>query len=283
MGRYYQLPPYTALGYSDLNGIRINKQNELRYIAADHLVAGLELIPSENMQFTVEGFYKNYSRYPFSVRDSVPLSSKGADYGIFGDEELLSISKGRAYGFEILGRLKEFKKINMVFSYTYVRSEFRGLDSKWIPSAWDNKHLLSLSATRKFVRNWDIGVKWRFVGGAPYTPYDLEKSSFKAAWDLQGQGYPDYSKFNTLRLKAFHQLDLRVDKEYFFSGWSLMLYVDIQNVYNFKADQPPLLLRESNENKEALTDPENPLKYSLKYIDNESGTVLPTIGVIIEF
>jgi hypothetical protein len=283
MGRYYQLPPYTALGYSDLSGIRINKQNKLKYIAADHLVAGLELIPSENMQFTVEGFYKNYSHYPFSVRDSVPLSSKGADYGIFGDEELLSISKGRAYGFEILGRLKEFKKINLVFSYTYVRSEFRGLDSKWIPSSWDNKHLFSLSGTKKFVRNWDIGVKWRFVGGAPYTPYDLEKSSYKAAWDLQGQGYPDYSKFNTLRLKSFHQLDLRVDKEYFFSGWSLMLYVDIQNVYNFKADQPPLLLRESNENKQPLTDPENPLKYSLKYIDNESGTVLPTIGVIIEF
>jgi hypothetical protein len=217
------------------------------------------------------------------VKDSVPLSSKSADYGIFGDEELRSISKGRAYGFEILGRLKEFKKINLVFSYTYVRSEFRGLDSKWIPSSWDNKHLFSLSATKKFVRNWDIGLKWRFVGGAPYTPYDLEKSSFKAAWDLQGQGYPDYSKFNTLRLKSFHQLDLRVDKEYFFSGWSLMLYVDIQNVYNFKADQPPLLLRESNENKQPLSDPENPLKYLLKYIDYESGTVLPTIGVIIEF
>ena len=123
-GRYYQLPPYTALGYSNLQGELINKQNNLKYIAADHFVMGLELLPKENIQLAVEGFYKNYSKYPFSVRDSVPLSSKSADYGIFGDEELVSMSNGRAYGFEILGRLKEFKKINLVFSYTFVRSEF---------------------------------------------------------------------------------------------------------------------------------------------------------------
>lgn len=283
IGRYYQLPPYTAMGYSDLSGAYINKQNNLKYITADHFVAGLELVPSENIQFTMEGFFKNYSHYPFSVRDSVPLSSKSADYGVFGDEELISVSKGRAYGLEILGRLKEFRKINLVFSYTYVRSEFRGLNSRWIPSSWDNKHLFSLSGTKKFLHNWDIGIKWRFVGGAPYTPYDLEKSSLKAAWDLQGQGYLDYSKFNTLRLKSFHQLDIRIDKEYFFSGWSLMLYTDIQNVYNFKADQPPLLIRESDGNNQPVTDPANPSKYSLKYIKNQSGTVLPTIGVIIEF
>ena len=282
-GRYYQLPPYTALGYSNSAGVFINKQNNLKYIAADHFVAGVELIPEESVQVTIEGFYKNYSRYPFSVRDSVPLSSKGADYGIFGDEELVSTSKGRAYGVEVLARLKEFKKTNLVFSYTYVRSEFRGLDSKMIPSSWDNKHLINMTGTRKFERNWDIGLKWRLVGGAPYTPYDFEKSSYKAAWDLQGQGYLNYSEFNTQRLKAFHQLDIRVDKQYFFTGWSLMLYADVQNVYNHKADQPALLIRESDSNKLPVTDPTNPLKYSLKYLDNESGTVLPTIGIIIEF
>ena len=282
-GRYYQLPPYTALGYSNQSGVLINKQNNLKYIRADHLVTGLEFIPSENVQFTAEGFYKGYSQYPFSVRDSVPLSSKSADYGIFGDEELVSTSTGRAYGIELLGRLKEFRRINLVFSYTYVRSEFRGLDSQWIPSSWDNKNLFSLTATKKFNRNWDIGMKWRFVGGAPYTPYDVVKSSYKVAWDLQGQGYLDYSKFNSLRLKAFHQLDLRIDKQYFYTGWSLMLYADIQNVYDFKAEQPPLLIRESDSNGNPVTDPVNPLKYSLKYINNNTGTVLPTIGIIIEF
>ena len=282
-GRFYQLPPYTALGYSDQGGQLINRKNKLSYIAADHFITGFELLPVENLQLTLEGFYKKYSRYPFSVRDSVPLSAKSADYGIFGDEELISISEGRAYGIELLGRLKEFKNLNLVFSYTFVRSEFKSVHSGIIPSSWDNKHLFNFTANKKFKRNWDIGMKWRFVGGAPYTPYDLDKSSFKEAWDLQGQGYQDYSRFNTLRLKAFHQLDLRVDKQYFFNAWSLMLYADVQNIYNHKADQPDLLIRESDGNGLPVTDPSDPSKYSLKFIENEAGTVLPTIGIIIEF
>jgi outer membrane receptor for ferrienterochelin and colicin len=283
IGRYYQLPPYTALGYSVVPGVYVNKSNNLKYIRADHIVLGLEYVPAENMQFTIEGFGKKYSQYPFSVTDQVPLSSKSAGYGIFGDEELLSVSEGRAYGFELLGRLKEFKKTNLVFSYTFVRSEFRNPGSVWIPSSWDNRHLFNFTATRQFSRNWEFGVKWRFVGGAPYTPYDFEKSALKTAWDITGQGYLDYSKFNTLRLKAFHQLDLRLDKQYFFKGWSLMLYSDVQNVYDHKADEPPILIRVSDSSGNPVTDPLDPQKYSLKYITGLTGTVLPTIGIMIEF
>jgi len=282
-GKYFQLPPYTALGYSDNNGVFVNRQNKLKYISSDHLVAGFEYLPIENIQVTIEGFYKNYSKYPYSVKDSVPLSSKSADYGIFGDEELLSVSDGRAYGFEVLARVKEFKNSNLVFSYTFVRSEFLGTGDTWIPSSWDNRHLLNLTATKKLGRNWDLGFKWRFVGGAPYTPFDLEASSLKKAWDLQGRGYPDYARFNSERLKAFHQLDLRIDKQYFFSGWSLLLYADVQNVYNHKADQPGILIRESDSNGIPVTDPSDPEKYILKFIEGEAGTVLPTVGIIIEF
>ncbi len=282
-GRYFQLPPYTALGYSDNNGVFVNTINKLKYMSADHFVAGLEVLPAENIQLTVEGFYKYYRNYPFSVTDSVPLSSKSVDYGIFGDEELTSTSTGRAYGFEVLLRLKEFKKTNLVLSYTFVRSEFRGSDSRWIPSSWDNKHLLNLTATKSFTRNWDLGLKWRFVGGAPYTPYDVVRSSYKTSWDLQGRGYPDYSRYNTLRLNAFHQLDIRIDKQYFFNKWSLMLYFDVQNAYNHKADQPSLLVRTTDDNKVPQDDPSDPRKYNLKYIESEGATVLPTIGVIIEF
>ncbi len=283
IGRYYQLPPYTGLGYSTLVEKFVNRNNNLRYISSDHIVAGIEFVPNENIQITTEGFMKFYSKYPFSVKDSVPLGSKSADYGIFGDEELLSISDGRAYGVEVLGRLKEFKKINLVFSYTFVRSEFKDVNSNWVPSSWDNRHLFNLTATKKFNRNWDLGFKWRYVGGAPYTPYDLDKSMLKDAWDLQGQGYLDYSVFNSRRLKAFHQLDVRVDKQFYFKGWSLMLYADVQNIYNHQADQPSILIREQDASGTPLTDPENPQKYIPRYINGSSGTVLPTIGIMVEF
>ena len=62
------------------------------------------------------------------------------------------------------------------------------------------------------------------------------------AWDAQGRGYLDYDAFNTLRLTSFNQPDLRVDKGFFFKKWPLMFYLDIQNVLNFKAQQPDLLV-----------------------------------------
>jgi hypothetical protein len=75
---------------------------------------------------------------------------------------------------------------------------------------------------------------------------------------------------------------MRLDKEYFFKGWSLMLYVDVQNVYNFKAQQPAILLRQSDSMGNPVTDPADPSRYSLKYINGDSGTILPTIGIMIE-
>ena len=80
----------------------------------------------------------------------------------------------------------------------------------------------------------------------------------------------------------FHQLDLRVDKEYYFKKWSLNLYLDIQNLYNFKAKQPDVLLQELDANGQARIDPLDPSRYLLKSISSESGTVLPSVGIIIE-
>jgi len=283
VGRYAQLPSYTTMGYRNFNGELVNKINGLDYIHVNHLVAGIEFRPSNNSQVTVEGFFKRYTDYPFSVRDSVSIASKGADYGVYGDEEVLSVSKGNAYGLEILGRVKEYKGINAVITYTFVRSEFTNKKGEYIPSSWDNRHLLTITTTMTFKRNWDLGLKWRYIGGAPYSPWDMEKSAIKTAWDAQGIGYLDYSKFNKERLKAFHQLDLRVDKSWYYNKWSLMLYFDIQNAYNFKADQQDYLVRVEDGNGKPITDLNDPNKFVLKTLKNTSGTVLPTLGIMIEF
>jgi hypothetical protein len=282
-GRYYQLPPFTALGYRNNDGDFANRENGIKYISADHIVAGVAFSPTENSQFTLEGFFKDYAGYPFSVREGVPLSGKSAIYGIFGDEELLPVADGRAYGVELMGRLREVWNTNMVFAYTFVRSEFKGPGQDYIPTAWDNRHLFSMTATTKLKRNWDAGVKWRFVGGAPYTPFNESFSALREVWDITGQGVPDFANYNRSRLKAFHQLDIRIDKQYFFSNWSLMFYADVQNLYNHQADQPAILLRESTPDGDPVIDPADPSRYILKTISGTSGTVLPTIGIIVEF
>ena len=256
-------------------------------MSADHIVAGIEFLPEVNAKFTIEGFYKHYRNYPFSVRDSINLASKGGDFGTFGDEEVISKSQGRAYGFEVLARDKEIAGFNVILSYTFVRSEFQDAQGDYVPSAWDNKHILNLTVLKSLKRNWDVGAKWRFVGGAPFTPYDLAKSSLRPAWDIRNIAYLDYDRFNTERGGNFHQLDLRVDKQYFFDKWSLILYVDVQNVYNFQLRQQDFLTNldeDGNPNIDPATGalPYEQQRYILRSLPNESGTVLPTLGIIVE-
>lgn len=282
-GRYYQQPAYTSLGFRNTKGTLVNDSLGIRYIACDHIVLGMEYLPELHSKISLEGFYKQYSRYPFSVKDSVALASKGADYDIYGNEALLSISKGRAYGMEVLYRNTNLFGFNLILSYTLVRSEFTDYFGKYIPSAWDNRNLLYITLGRKFKHNWETGMKWRLVGGAPYTPYDENKSSIVSAWDAQGQGYLDYGRFNTLRLKAFYQLDIRVDKGFYFKKWSLMLYVDIQNLLGTKADQPDILVNTQTDGTVVkYTDDKGVERYKLRYIQNYAGTILPSIGIMVE-
>ncbi len=294
-GRYYQMPPYTSLGFRDTTGTLVNKENRLKYLWNDQVVFGLEYLPAENQKITLEGFYKWYHDYPFSLSDSVSISSKGANFGTYGDEELISLADGRAYGMELFYRnrnLWDFD-LNLILSYTLVWSETEEYDNNpdptgdYIPTAWDNRHILNITAIKNFKRNWQIGLKWRFVGGAPYTPFDREFSSLRPVWDVRQIGVFDFNRFNGERLDAFHQLDTRVDKEYFFDKWTLNLYLDIQNVYNFELkNAPDLILNEDENGNPVILNPEAPYnqqRYDLKTIRTTSGTVIPTVGIIVEF
>jgi outer membrane receptor for ferrienterochelin and colicin len=283
LGRYYQQPSYTTLGYRNTEGELTNKTNKITYINADHLVGGIEYKKNENSRLSVEGFYKWYRNYPFSLNDSVSIASKGADYGVYGDEPVTSGSTGRAYGAEIYYRNIFFNRIQAIVSYTYVRSEFEDKNGRLIPSSWDNRHILNIILSTGLKRNWNVGAKWRFAGGAPYTPYDYNRSSLILAWDARNQGYPDFALYNSLRLRNFQQLDIRIDKEYFFNKWSLSLYVDIQNAYNFKAKEQDILVVQRDTNGNPLIDPDDPQRYLLKYLPGESGTILPSAGIIVEF
>ena len=160
-GRYYQLPAYTTLGFKQDN-IFVNKYNALKYISVDHLVGGLEYKPATAVQYSIEGFYKNYRNYPFSVKDDISLANKGADYGVVGDEEVISASKGHAYGAEFQARIQT-KAYHLNVSYTLARSEFQHAD-QYAPSSWDSKHILSMTGSISLKRDWQIGSRFRLVG-----------------------------------------------------------------------------------------------------------------------
>lgn len=283
VGRYHQLPSYTILGYRDQNNELKNKQNDVKYIRVEHYVAGLEYLTDFSSRFTLEGFYKNYRRYPFSLNDSISLANVGSDFGVVGNEEVRSISEGRAYGLEFLYQQKMVKGFYGILAYTFVNSEFKDKNGSYVASSWDSRHIVSLTGGKRFKKGWEIGLRWAFSGGTPYTPYDIETSSLKSSWDVNGRGLLNYNQLNTAREANFHQLNVRVDKKIYLQKFSMNFYLDIQNLYGYKTKVAPLLLVERDENGNLMTDPTNPTKYKTKLVENTSGIIQPSIGIIIEF
>ncbi len=280
-GRYFQLPPYTTLGFQQ-NDILINKTNNLKYISSDHLIGGMEYRPQQTVLFTLEGFWKGYKDYPYSVKDGISLANKGADFGVIGDEEVLSQAEGRAYGAEFQARVNSPSGFNFNLSYTLVRSEFLNGSGNYIPTGWDSKHLLNITSTVELKKDWRVGGRWRFVGGLPYTPYDLDRSSIVEAWNISGGPYFDFARLNAERFTSFHQLDLRVDKSFYLDKITAKFYIDIQNLYNFQAEQEDIIVRDTDKNDKYILI-NNDTRYLLRRVANTSGTVLPTIGIILAF
>ena len=281
-GIYYQLPPYTVLGYRNNQGELVNQLNEVTYISCSHIVGGFEYYSRSNGRISIEGFYKSYKNYPFILNDSISLANLGADFGVVGNTEVNSTSTGRSYGLELLMQQKLFKGFYGLASVTYVRSEFSDKQDVLVPSSWDSRIIVSLTAGKKFGKNWELGVKWRLTGGSPYTPYDIPLSSQIPVWDIYGQGLPDYDYLNTNRLPVAHQLDARLDKKWFFSKFNLNLYLDVQNVYAFKATLPPYLDVRRDDAGNPLIDPLNEGSYQTYLLENTTGTVLPSVGIIFE-
>ncbi len=283
IGRYTQLPSYTLLGYRTPSGVLINKENDIAYIKVNHIVSGLEYNPGINSKITLEGFFKIYEDYPFLINEGVSFANLGGDFGVIGDSPANSSSKGQSYGVEVLVQQKLFKGFYGILAYTFVKSEFTNGMGIYKPSAWDFGNIVSLTGGKKFKRNWEFGVKWRYTGGGPYTPFNVELSSLKSVWDVTGRGIPDYSLLNSQRLNAAHGLDVRIDKRYFFKKWSLNIYFDVQNIYNFQAEQQPYLNVRKDSNGNFKTNSLNPLLYDTFLTPDYTGTVLPSIGLMIEF
>ncbi|MEY5068345.1 MAG: hypothetical protein RLZ47_207 [Bacteroidota bacterium] len=281
-GIYYQMPTYTLLGYRQGNGPLLN--TNAQYIQSQQAVLGFEYNTLEDTRFTIEGFYKYYDRYPM-VRElgvDVPLANLGADFGVNGNRQLTGFTQGRSYGLELLTQRRLKKGFYGIASLTLFRSEFQDNTQTFVQTSWNNRYIISMTGGKILPKNWEIGTRFRFSGGSPYTPYDLEASSLKSNFDTFPQGISDFNRLNQNLLANFYQLDLRIDKKYPFKNFSLNVFFDVQNVTNLKYQQRQILVLDRDANGQPQTDPNNANRYKTKLINDPGGTVLPTLGIIFE-
>jgi len=194
-GLHYQLDPYAqtklvrALSGSILDvvvdirqgsptfgktySIELSAENKKQLLVPQGFAHGYSVLSQ-----TAEVFYKDYDNVPVSVRNGISLSNLGADFNVLGNEAVTTNGQGRAYGFELFAQQKLTKRFFGILSYTFYRSEYNGRNRDFIPSSWDNRQLLTVTMGYKLPRNWEIGLKFRFQGGAPYTPFD--EAAYKA-------------------------------------------------------------------------------------------------------
>ena len=290
VGRYFQLPPYTILGYRENNRF-VNRDNGVGFIRNDQFVAGFEYNTAANSRLSVEAYYKGYDNYPFLLRDSLTLANLGGDFGVIGNEPAESRSAGRTYGIEFLFQQRLYKGFYGIAAYTLGWSEFEDRNGDLKPSAWDARHIVNLTLGKRFGNNWEAGINWRFQTGLPFTPFS-EDSDLTQNWDVNGRAIPDYARLNTLRSDVINGLDIRVDKKWFFTRWSLNLYFDVQNVLANAVGFPQLILdRPLDENNTPIggpiiANPQAPAseqRYLLKEINDATGTRIPSIGVMVEW
>lgn len=255
IGRYYQAPAYIWLVANPAN-------RTLDFIEATQYVLGVDYTARPDTRLSLEGYVKDYADYPTSVvRPYLVLANTGAGFGgsdegfaSFGIDPLVSRGSGRSYGIEFLAQ----KKLSEIpcygtLSISYTISEFRALDGVSRPSNWDQRWIVNIGGGYVINSAWEISTKFRYLTGRPYTPFNPD-------------GSQDPALYNTARVVPNHSLDVRVDRRWAFTAWTLITYVDIQNIYNRKPVDVP---RYNPETGRAEQD--------------ASIGILPSIGISAEF
>lgn len=279
-GIYYQMPPYLLLGFRE-NGNLANR-DRLKYMRSQQAALGLEHTTAGGYQVKLEGFYKNYENYPFLLLDSISYANANASFALIGNQPADASSEGRAYGVEFQVKQKLNRSYYWMLNYTFVVSQFRGAGGAFVSSSWDNRHFGTVAAGKTFKKNWQLGLRWSFSGGNPYTPYDLELSSRREVWNLNRRGLPDFTALNEARLPFFHQLDFRVDKQFNFKKWALQVFLDIQNIYRSPVALLPYLTVERDAEFNPVVDPNDPGRYLVKTISSDTGRVIPALGLLLD-
>jgi hypothetical protein len=198
-------------------GTQVGNPN-LKAIRGFEASLGARLQLTEAIQFDVQAFDKRLWNLVVANRE---WPAKGAPYTNDGE--------GHVRGLEILARHRPIGPFFGWLSYTLQKAS--RVDRPGEPErlfGWDQTHIFTAVTSVKLPRNWEVGGRWRYVSGSPYTGVAT------AVWNGDNDTWQRVPStcVNCERLPAFHQLDVRVDKTWAFDGFLLVAYLDLQNAYN---------------------------------------------------
>jgi TonB family protein len=192
----------------------------LKTARADHVLLGATLGITDTLSVELTGFYAKSS--DLAVRS--PLSSP------LIAQALVQKGEGQAFGSQVLVRQELSKHFFGWLSYSLLRSERRASDQAgWRPFDYDQTHILTALASYDLGAGFEIGVRFRYATGFPRTEvigafYDASRDLFQ----------PRFGEHNALRIPAFLELDVRIEKRFVIAGTELNAYLELQNATDRK-------------------------------------------------
>lgn len=183
----------------------------LRSASARHAVLGLEHRVGDDTKATLEVYRKDLEDVIVAPDSSHLLVNTGS---------------GFAQGIELSVQRKFTEGFVGSASYSYSTSQRRDTpDGPLYDFEFDRPHIVNLIGGMELGNGWQVGAKFMFASGNPYTPPDGTVLRGGVYYILDGP-------LNSARYPDYHKIDLRVDKQWILTGWSITAYIDLWNVYN---------------------------------------------------
>jgi hypothetical protein len=250
-GEFYQVQPLPY--YSDNRNIGYN--HGIQNAHARHFVLGVEQVLDEGLKGSIEVYDKQYSDLAVSDQFIHSLADP-----TFRSDRVFTVFDRHSRGIEFFLQQKQVKDFFGTISYSYSSTTSHdpriGREGKTFLSEYDYPHILTvvLGKIVKGTRTWlnesllkypamvlpfsddmEISLRFRYSSGKPYMPAkfvtDRQEWIGNVAWS-KGAWVNGSVDVNTARYPEYHRLDVQWISRYHMTGWNIVTFIAIQNLYN---------------------------------------------------
>jgi outer membrane receptor protein involved in Fe transport len=257
IGTYYQSQrPYELKVQDNERAFHATELSEHRVLGYERKLRGGVTLRAELYERTVPNPRPRYENL-FEALNTFPE--------VEPDRVRIAPSRSIARGVELFIRGKAGARLEWWANYAYASTEDE-IAGVRVPRKFDQRHTFNLDLNCRAWKEWKINLAWRYHSGWPTTALWLEEEDDggETIWvPVLGPLYGE-------RLPAYHRLDMRASRGFRVGGGALILFFDVQNLYDRKNIA-------GSDNK----------------IDGEEGTIeteieywagiLPSVGITYEF
>ncbi len=268
MTQYLHLLTNTGIGLP--NDLWVPSSERVKPQQSWQTVLGLEHRVRNWFDIGLEAYYKKLDHIIAFQEGSTISFIDAGNY-----ENNVAVGEGWAYGAELFLQ-REQGNTRSWFSYTlaWANRQFEDINlGRRFPFRYDRRHNLKLVLVQRLSEKWELSANWVYGTGLattlPVSEYIFNMPSFFLATLAT-----NFGEKNSLRLPAYHRLDVGANYRFGKSKWQPMLSFGIYNVYN---RQNPLYYRLSRDNRDPFRPRES------RYLQATILPILPYISYSIQF